>query len=129
MIETGKILFVAQNPKTSANIDKPLDGTRSGTVFGDWLEVLGLKREDVLVLNAAKKVGQRVTKRDRDGQKILQTAFGARRVVALGKYACETLTDLGIPHFSLPHPSGLNRVLNDSFYVEERLHACREFLK
>jgi hypothetical protein len=42
-------------------------------------------------------------------------------IIALGKAASERLSAAQVHHFSLPHPSGLNRRINDQNYIEEAL--------
>lgn len=47
-------------------------------------------------------------------------------IIALGNEASEFLGE--VPHFKLPHPSGLNRQVNDKAYIEEQLKLCKEYL-
>jgi hypothetical protein len=47
-------------------------------------------------------------------------------VVALGNKASKALRD--IPHFKLPHPSGLNRQINDKNYINYQLLACKRYI-
>jgi hypothetical protein len=49
------------------------------------------------------------------------------KVVALGKMASKRLPDT--PHFCLPHPSGLNRQLNDKEFVADRLQECYNYIR
>lgn len=49
--------------------------------------------------------------------------------VALGNNASKRLTQLGIKHFKLPHPSSRNRQINDKAFIEKKLQECREWLK
>lgn len=51
------------------------------------------------------------------------------KVLALGKMASHSLQTMDIPHFGLPHPSGLNRKLNDEKYIHDRLQACKNYLQ
>lgn len=50
------------------------------------------------------------------------------KVVALGKSAEKHLTNLGISYFALPHPSGLNRKLNDKKWIKNELKKCSKWL-
>ncbi len=43
------------------------------------------------------------------------------RIVALGKTAHSALTLLRLPHLEMPHPSGLNRQLNDKEFAERKI--------
>lgn len=50
------------------------------------------------------------------------------RVIALGKtaeYGCQIL---GIPFLAMPHPSGLNRQLNDKEFVARKIEELRKFI-
>jgi uracil-DNA glycosylase len=51
------------------------------------------------------------------------------KVVALGNNASKRLTKIGIEHFKLPHPSPLNRQLNNEYFIEEKLWECYSYLK
>ena len=46
--------------------------------------------------------------------------------VAMGENASKALK--GIRHFKLPHPSGLNRKLNDKVWLQSQLEQCRLFI-
>lgn len=50
------------------------------------------------------------------------------RILGLGNEVSRSLSIADINHFKLPHPSSLNRLLNDSRYVREKLEACRHYL-
>ena len=50
-------------------------------------------------------------------------------VVALGNVPSRALTKLGIPHFTLPHPSFRNRKLNDPDYEKQVLEECRAYIR
>lgn len=51
------------------------------------------------------------------------------KVVALGSAAKKYLLKAGINEFFvLPHPSGLNRKLNDKKFVEDTLEKCQEYI-
>lgn len=50
------------------------------------------------------------------------------KVLALGNKVSDVLTRLNIRHYKLPHPSGLNRLLNDKDYEDTVIRNCREFI-
>ena len=50
-------------------------------------------------------------------------------VVALGNNASKALTKASVSHFKLPHPSGLNRQLNNKKYVAKRLKECYNYIR
>lgn len=51
------------------------------------------------------------------------------RYVALGENASKRLTNLGIEHFKLPHPSPKNRKLNNKRAINILLKKCTQYLK
>jgi uracil-DNA glycosylase len=48
------------------------------------------------------------------------------KIVALGNNASKALGD--IPHFKLPHPSGLNRQINNKAFVKKQLKLCKKWI-
>jgi len=50
------------------------------------------------------------------------------KVIALGGFVSKVLTKIDIHHFTLPHPSPLNRKLNSKQYELSRLIECKEWL-
>lgn len=51
------------------------------------------------------------------------------KVIALGGLVSKTLDRLSIDHYILPHPSPLNRQINDYSYINRKLQECKEYLK
>ena len=54
---------------------------------------------------------------------------GFDKVIALGGFVSDALDKIGMEHFKLPHPSGLNRQINDSEFVEKELSKCLQWLR
>lgn len=46
--------------------------------------------------------------------------------IALGNNASKKLGNL--PHFKLPHPSGLNRQINDEAFIATKLAECKAYI-
>lgn len=63
-----------------------------------------------------------------DHDLLLMQVLEYDRVVALGGLVSKTLTALGIDHYTLPHPSPRNRMMNDQNKVNEILKDCKEWL-
>ena len=51
------------------------------------------------------------------------------KVIALGGLVSNTLSKLNIEHFTLPHPSPLNRQINDPDFIRKKLEECYNYLK
>lgn len=67
-------------------------------------------------------------KRTIDREHVLSCVRGHEKIIALGGLVSGVLSKLGIDHFTLPHPSPLNRQINDSAFIEKKLDECRNYL-
>ncbi len=56
-------------------------------------------------------------------------AFAYPKVIALGQVASKELNKRGIVHFKLPHPSPLNRQINDPVFIKSQLDGCKKYLE
>lgn len=122
-----KILIVGQNPAHKGNIGRPFHETASGHRLTDWLLKLGILGLDFELINASDKLGRIFIadlKTDlpwRDYDKVI--ALGGKAVLALRKSGARSEN-----FFCLPHPSGLNRKLNDKQALDKLLAACYEYI-
>jgi hypothetical protein len=114
-----KILVLGLNPTSK--------GGSCGTIrrLKTWLDELGL--DIVSFDNISHKQGS-VNLRNIDGQYVREISVGYDKIITLGKTADTALDIMGIHHFCLPHPSGLNRQLNQSGYVDQKLKECKDYL-
>jgi hypothetical protein len=60
---------------------------------------------------------------------IKQISSRYSKIIALGRVASDGLRGVAVDHFMLPHPSGLNRQLNDPSFVDERLASCKNYVQ
>lgn len=63
-----------------------------------------------------------------DYKKLSTATKEYENVLALGGFVSLALERLGVKHFKMPHPSPLNRLLNDKLYEDEILKQCKEYL-
>lgn len=77
--------------------------------------------------NVAEKTGV-VRLSDVDLERVRTMTAGYDRVIALGNFPSKVLNRLGVGHFRLPHPSGLNRQLNDPNFIVMELERCGDYL-
>ena len=126
------ILFVASNP-SHLNYDPliPFAGSRSEKNFKEWAEFLA--PEGYKVINAADQVtynNRRIAKSEINivdfKTKILNNK--PTKIIALGTTASMALEMAGEVFFKLPHPSPLNRFLNNKVYLDAVLQECKEWL-
>ena len=63
-----------------------------------------------------------------DLDNLRKAVYKVDKVVALGNFAAEALMKAGIDHFKLPHPSPLNRQINDEAFIKKCLDECSQYL-
>jgi hypothetical protein len=63
-----------------------------------------------------------------DGDDLDIHKFENEVFVALGEDASHRLNSEFIEHFKLPHPSGLNRKLNDKQEISRLLYRCKKYI-
>jgi hypothetical protein len=121
--ETGswiltQVVFVGDEPsKTNAHKDVAFVGAKCFSTIVEWIKIL--KPDYYVCLNSC-------TPSDLD--KIVGLKIQGFKVVALGKKAAERLNELNIIHVQLPHPSGRNRLLNDSAYIQRELKVVYDYI-
>ena len=50
------------------------------------------------------------------------------KIIAVGRQVSDALRERGIEHHEIPHPSGLNRKLNDRNYVNGMIGELKKYL-
>lgn len=130
-----KILFIGSNPSHKASSTEAFtEDTVSGRILRDWVKGI---EGTILYDNIVSSVTE--NNRPLNGNEITDAKTGLsdrikeinpERIVALGKAASSVLSKLGFKHLGMPHPSGLNRQLNDKAYttakIEELKRYCQE---
>ena len=111
-----KIVFVGDKPsRKNISQDIPFVGTKSYKTLLDWIYSMNIDITDVVTTNIHdfKKRTEKIQ-------------FSPKKIVALGENASKFLK--GIEHFKLPHPSPLNRKLNDKKTLNSILKECEKYL-
>jgi hypothetical protein len=128
------ILFVASNP-SRLNTDPAVAmiGSKSERNFNEWVEYL-VPSGQYQVVNVSDVVTENNRALKRSEYNLLRLANYAihpsvTKVVALGNTAADALDQIGIKYFKLPHPSPLNRFLNNKVQVEAVLEECKKWLQ
>lgn len=134
-----RILFIGQNPSAN-NIDENVAfvGSKSYTTLKNWIFLMGIRSNDLtLFVNASRKIGKVGMKdADLDGlSAVMMQLERGDKVIPLGKYAekvfLKAAKQLGwktLDYYSMPHPSGLNRKLNNADYVAKMIKAASEYI-
>jgi len=131
-----KLLLVGSNPSNASSNNNPFDeSTNSGKVLSKWLSwtrgwssiqfvnVSDTKSQD----NKPLRKSEIVEALPSLESKILK--FNPDKIVALGKTASMALTLLRLPFFEMPHPSGMNRQLNDPKFIAQKLEELQQYVK
>jgi hypothetical protein len=121
------VYFVADSPAAdNISPDIPLVGTDSYRTLLRWIGEMDIDITRVRLYNQIDGPFDHALPRT-----TLNTAVRLNqiRVIALGQKAADYLGKVGIEeYFVLPHPSGLNRQLNDKEYVKNKLGFCRTYI-
>ena len=124
------IILVGSNPSTTSPNNAPFDSSvKSAKTLKTWIEGIDA---DFLFMNvsdaktqANKPLSAAQIKDSIPSLKEKLDRYPTARVVALGKTAEKALSILNIRFLALPHPSGMNRMLNDP----ETVRLTKENLK
>lgn len=111
-----KAVFVGDEPsRLNRNIDIAFVGARCFPTLVEWIAKLPV--DYYVCINSNKQS---------DLDKIKCLADNGFKVVALGNKASRRLKDM--EHYMLPHPSGLNRKLNNKQELALRMLKCCDYL-
>lgn len=120
-LRMNRVLLVGINPS-----GKPFRKGCSLDKMNVWMEALGFHHysfSNVIPYEGEYKM------RDVDIDFVKSFTTGYKRVIALGGFASRALARAGVDHYTLPHPSPLNRKLNDKEYEKQVIEECREWLR
>ena len=119
--ERRMIYFIGDKP-SKCNVDPRIAfvGTNSYRTLLLWIHAMNLSINDTMLFNSDMFVKQLKRK------KLIINEED--QIVALGKEASIILDEEIIPHFRIPHPSGLNRSLNDPKLVNKFLKECKAYV-
>jgi len=122
-----KILIIGQNPSTRTFRKRdgvPNNGSSIGRLY-EWMNYMNINFYSFH--NVCTHTGN-VSKKDIDYDLLKSVTEGYDKIVALGEFASNALSNIERGHFKLPHPSGLNRKLNDQSFVKKVLYDCKKYI-
>lgn len=124
------IIFVGDEPsKKNINPEIAFVGTKSYKTLLDWIYRLNVSINDVIICNKEdiKTYGEgRFYTVEVPG--LYADIEEEDKVISLGKNSCKFLNDVKLSHFSMPHPSGLNRKLNNKKWLDSKLKECKSWI-
>lgn len=112
-------IFIGMNP-TKARYRKGCAWFR----FQDWVTEMGISKFTFTNLS----FDPHWDKKKVDYQFLSESIDGHDRIVALGGLVSNHLNKMNVSHYTLPHPSPLNRQINNLAYISQRLQECKEYL-
>lgn len=113
-----KAVFVGDEPsKTNVSPDVAFVGAKCFPTVVKWIKELN---PDYYVCLNSDTVSQLS-----DISKLAKAGF---KVIAFGNKASERLVKWNVPHIMMPHPSGLNRKLNDKQAMALELMTAHSYL-
>ena len=130
-------MIVGANPSLRSTTSKAFDqSTKSGTLLRDWI---GPAWDSTFCEFALTNVYGQPTPDNRppnkaeieEGKEALKEFiqyFNPHRIVSIGKVPAKVLTQMGLEFYEMPHPSGLNRKLNDKEWAEEKIKGLRHYI-
>ena len=124
------VIFVGdQASAKNINPDVAFVGTQSYKRLLEWIWELDLDINDLALCNKNQVFGYTTcTARFIQTPATFVDIMAGDAIIALGNAASKKLSDLNLSHFVLPHPSGLNRKLNDKKYVKKILRECKKWI-
>ena len=120
-----KILVIGHSPSSKEYC--PRKGNPSINRLNRWLDDCGIRIYSYS--NACAHHAPSLKKADIDETYLQNISKKYNKILTLGKEVEQLFTKMGIEHFSLPHPSPLNRNLNDKAYEKDVINKLKRYLQ
>lgn len=128
------ILLLGSNPSTASPNNNAFDPTtKSGKIVAEWLKKSEITAQ-VWTTNVSAHKTQKnkplTVEQIKESLPSLEHSISVMRpdkIIAFGKTAARALTLLGKTFYEMPHPSGLNRQLNNKEFVEGKIKGLKEY--
>jgi len=127
------ILFVASNPsRLNKDAQVAMIGAKCEKTFTEWANYL-VPNKFYRVVNVSDVIpttNRAIKRSEYDLLRLCNETIhpAVTKVVALGNTAADALDIIGIKYFKLPHPSPLNRFLNNKEQVDAVLQECKQWI-
>ena len=120
-----KVLIIGHSPSSKEFC--PRKGNPSINRLNRWLDHCGVRI--YRYSNACAHHVQSLKKADIDETYISQITKSYNKILTLGKEVEHLFNKMGIEHYALPHPSPLNRNLNDKAYETKIINNLKSYLQ
>ena len=119
-----KVLVIGQNPS-----GKPtLNGKQNATFrkLEGWMSYIGVHHFSFV--NTFDEPGAQPKLHKVDYERLCTLCQEYDIIVTLGAFVSNVLSRINVKHFGLPHPSPLNRLLNDKTFEKTMIDQCKEYI-
>lgn len=132
------IVFIGSNPSQKSSSIMPFwSDARSSKTLKSWVAQLNLAKDSCFfymnVVNQPTPNNRSLRTSEIKGALPLLEQhiknIQADKIVTFGKSAGLALTLLRLQHYTMPHPSGLNRQLNNKNFIAEKIKGLQEYLE
>lgn len=132
----NRIVIVGSNPSRKSSKVIPFwHDTKSSKTLAHWLDEVHFECEFIHFMNVSNLPTEKnrplKTSEIKANLPTVQYELNKvkpTKIIALGKTAEKALSLLGVDFFPMPHPSGLNRLLNDKHFMEEKIKGLSVYL-
>lgn len=119
-----RLLIVGMNPSATPERVKVRKNSTLDRL-NKWMDFVGVQHYSFI--NVVEQRGK-VSHKDVDYDFLKTVTSDYKYILALGNFASDALRKIHCSHFRLPHPSPLNRVLNDKITETLYLMAFKDYL-
>lgn len=132
MPNTQTILFIGSNPShTASSSDAFTEDTVSGRILRSWIQDI---EGTILFDNIVSQITENNRPLNKNEMAQASASLSERiktinpdRLIALGKASAGVLAKLGLKFLEMPHPSGMNRKLNDKSYTAAKIQELKDY--
>ena len=126
-----RVLLVGSNPSVrSPDTSAFHPHTRSRKIIDKWFRDIPVDLHFTNIHNHPTPNNRplRASEINQNKSRILEECSDFDYVIGLGNTASDALKKIRVSHFKCPHPSGMNRVLNNAKYVDDLVDRLKNFL-
>ena len=128
-----RVVLVGSNPSQRSPDNSPFHiSTRSRIIVDEWFRDMGCEISFMNICEEKTQDNKPLTQKQIRNHLLpfskRLSELNPDKIVTLGRsaeYGCQIL---GIPFFPMPHPSGLNRQLNDKKFIDSKIEELRKFI-
>lgn len=120
-----KVLVIGMNPSKQGRVGAKENSTVKK--LHEWMTDLGVKHFSFS--NSYEHTTDKIPLSQINYDRLFTLTQNYGKIIALGNFASEALDKINVSHFKLPHPSPLNRQLNDKNFERHVLENCRNYLR